>query len=181
VVWQAWLGAVSSSTNPNAVPGESSSGFGKYLRGLARGRVQYATLPVTVQGDSSTPDRPRIDSLMTTLVPLPTPANPGDRVRVRLLSGVGPVDTNALLSTRLVPPNAQVTIVGNADRFDYTTTRIVYYDDGFADAANAIQQLVGVGEVTKASSVSDTEDVTVIIGQDLVDRQGLQITASSGG
>jgi anionic cell wall polymer biosynthesis LytR-Cps2A-Psr (LCP) family protein len=187
LVWQAWLAAVRSSSNPNVVPGETSSGLGRYVRGLAKGNVQFSSLPVTPQVDAATrnetfvPDTNRIAALTTTFVPLPTPANPGDRVRVRLLSGVGPVDVPALLAIRLVPANAQVVIVGNADRFDYTTTKIVYYDDGFAPGASELQSLLGVGDITKSTTPADSEDITIIIGEDLVNKQGLKITQGGRG
>ena len=99
----------------------------------------------------------------------------------RLLSGVGPVDVSKLLASPLVSADAQITIVGNADRFDYATTEIVYYDDAFAGAAAELQQLFGVGQATKSTTPADSEDVTVIIGKDLVDKRGLQITTGSGG
>jgi hypothetical protein len=157
------------------------------VRGLAKGNVQFSSLPVTPQVDSAPrnetflPDTNRISAVTNSFVPLPTPANPGDRVRVRLLSGVGPVDVPALVALRLVPPNAQVVIVGNADRFDYTATTIVYYDDGFAPSASELQNLLGVGDITKSTTPADSEDVTIIIGQDLVNKQGLKITQGSGG
>ena len=187
LVWQAWIDAVKGSSNPNVVPGETSSGLGRYVRGLAKGPMQFSTLPGTPQGaagspdETFVPDRTQVDSLMASLVPLPTPANPGDRVRMRLLSGVGPVEPSALVNAHLLPANAQVTIVGNADRFDYTTTKIVYYDDSFEAAARDTQRVLGVGEVTKSATSVDTEDVTVIIGQDLVNEKGLKITRGSGG
>ena len=186
LVWQAWLEAVKSSSNPNVVPGETTSGLGRFVRGLAKGDVRYSTLPVTAQPASNgaetfLPDEDRIATLLTSVVPLPTPANPGDRVRLRLLSGVGPVDVSKLLSSSLVSsPGTQVTIVGNADRFDYTTTQIVYYDDAFADAAAELQQSYGVGQVSKTPTPADSEDITVIIGSDLVDKRGLEITTGSG-
>lgn len=189
LVWQAWLAAVKASSNPNVVPGEVGSGLGRYVRGLARGNVQMATLPVAPKPDPKTgaetlvPDAEQVAQLMATFVPLPTPANPGDRVRVRLLSGVGPVDVNRLLSSGLVTTGSQVTIVGNADRFDYATTTIVYYDDEFAAAASALQHHLGVGQVTKSTAPADSEDVTIIIGKDLIDARQLSITtqASSSG
>lgn len=186
LVWQAWLAAVKASSNPNVVPGETTSGLGRYMRGLAKGNVQFSTLPAAAQSDSSSaetfvPDANRVAALMTSFVPLPTPANPGDRVRVRLLSGVGPVDVSKLLASSLVSADAQITIVGNADRFDYATTKIVYYDDAFAGASAELQQLFGVGQATKSTTPADSEDVTVIIGKDLVDKRGLQITTGSGG
>ena len=186
LVWRAWLDAVKSSSNPNVVPGETTSGLGRYVRGLANGEVQFATLPVTAQPDASgaetfVPDADRIAAMLTTFVPLPTPARPGDRVRVRLLSGVGPVDVSKLLASSLVSTGTQITIVGNADRFDYTTTQIVYYDDAFAAAAAELQQLLGVGQLTKTTTATDSEDVTVIIGKDLVDKRDLQITTGADG
>lgn len=187
LVWQAWVDVVKGSTNPNVVPGETTSGLGRYLRGLAKGNVQFATLPGSTDTDSATgaerfvPDTARTNDLMATLVQLPTPANPGDRVRMRLLSGVGAVDVTALVSAHLVPANAQITIVGNADRFDYETTKIVYYDDSFETAARETQRVLGVGEVTKSATSVDTEDVTVIIGRDVVDKKGLKITRGSSG
>jgi hypothetical protein len=186
LVWQAWLAAVKASSNPNVVPGETTTGLGRYVRGLAKGNAQFSTLPVTAQSASSgaetfVPDSNRIAALMTSFVPLPTPARPGARVRVRLLSGVGPVDVSKLLASPLVSADAQITIVGNANRFDYATTQIVYYDDAFAGAAAELQQLFGVGQATKSTTPADSEDVTVIIGKDLVDKRGLQITTGSGG
>ncbi|MEY2451068.1 MAG: hypothetical protein QOD92_642 [Acidimicrobiaceae bacterium] len=185
LVWQAWLAAVRGSVNPNAVPGETSSGLGRYVRGLAKGNTQFAALPVTPQSSNGTetfaPDANRVAALVSSFVKLPTPARPGDRVRVRLLSGVGPVNVDQLLSSSLVTARSQITIVGNADRFDYATTEIVYYDDAFANAAAELQQLFGVGQATKSTTPTDSEDVTVIIGKDLVDKRGLQITTGSGG
>ena len=72
-------------------------------------------------------------------------------------------------------------IVGNGDRFDYDTTQIVYYDDAFSASASELQQFLGVGQIQKSTTSADTEDVTVIIGKDLVDKRGLKITKGSGG
>lgn len=184
--WQAWLAAVRASSDPNVIPGETGTGLGRYVRGLSRGDAQLGSLPASAQQTEDgeeifVPEAEATAALLDRLVPLPTPANPGDRVRVRLLSGVGALDPNALLATDLVPAHDQVTIVGNADRFDYDTTRIVYYDDEFAAAAAELQSLLGVGEVTKSTTPADSEDVTVIIGQDLVTSKGLDITKEETG
>jgi hypothetical protein len=184
-VWQAWLAGIHSSSDPNAIPGERTEGLGRYLKGFVAGDVRFATLPATAAQNSKgeetfTTDAATLEPLVSTIVPLPTPANPGDRVRVRLLSGVGPLDVNAMLSTHLVPANAQVVIVGNADRFDYANSQIVYYDDAFADDANRLQQSLGVGEVVKRATATDTEDLTLIIGQDLVAKQNLEIAKGDG-
>jgi hypothetical protein len=44
-----------------------------------------------------------------------------------------------------------------------------------------LQQLFGVGQVSKSATPTDSEDVTVIIGKDLVEKRGVQITSGSGG
>ena len=95
LVWQAWLAAVKASSNPNVVPGETTSGLGRYVRGLAKGNVQFSTLPATAQSDSSgaetfVPDANRVAALMTSFVPLPTPASPGDRVEFVCSVASGP-------------------------------------------------------------------------------------------
>ncbi len=54
LVWQAWLAAVKASSNPNVVPGEIGAGLGRYVRGLAKGNVRMATLPVTAKPDPNT-------------------------------------------------------------------------------------------------------------------------------
>jgi hypothetical protein len=61
-----------------------------------------------------------------------------------------------------------VTLSGNADRFDYATTQIVYYDDGHLDDAKAIQKALGVGELVKSLTGLDVVDVTVVVGADFV-------------
>jgi hypothetical protein len=57
----------------------------------------------------------------------------------------------------------------------------VYYDDSFAATANETQRELGVGEVAKSATPDDTEDVTIIIGQDLVAKNDLHITRGNGG
>src|SRR3954451_2339994 len=185
VVWQAWLDAIKSSPNPNVIPGERTEGLGHYLAGFVTGNVRFATLPVTAAEGSNgeetfTTDPATLQPLVSTIVPLPLPANPGDRMRVRLLSGVGPLDVKAMLGTHLVPVNGQVVIVGNADRFDYANSQIVYYDDAFADDANRLQQSLGLAEVVERATATDTEDLTLIIGRDLVTKQNLEIAIGDG-
>ena len=61
---------------------------------------------------------------------------------------------------------------GNADRYDYGTTMIIYYDDQFAAAAAKLHDALGLGEVSKGSTATDTEDVTVILGRDAIAKYG---------
>jgi len=177
-VWSAWLAAIKASNAPSAVPGETTSGFGRYLRGLSKGNADLATLPVKAQtapgasNETFVADPAAVSALIAQDVPLPTPANEGDRVRVRLLSGVGPIGSPNSVAVKIVSAGGEVTILGNADRFDYDTTQIIYYDDRFAAAAARLRDALGLGEVSKSPTPTDTEDVTVILGRDATGKYG---------
>jgi hypothetical protein len=176
--WTAWLAAIRASSAPNAVPGETTSGFGRYLRGLSKGNVDISTLPVkslTAPGaatESFVVDAAAVQKLISQDVALPTPANVGDRVRVRLLSGVGPVGSPNAVASLIVSAGGEVTILGNADRFDYDTTQIIYNGDQFAAGANKIRDALGLGQVSQSPTPNDIEDVTVILGRDATAKFG---------
>jgi len=177
-VWSAWLAAIKASTASSPVPGETTLGFGRYLLGLSKGTADIAVLPVKAQSppgaanETYLPDSAGVSALIAQDVPLPTPANEGDRIRVRLLSGVGPIGSPNAVAARIVSAGGEVTILGNADRFDYSTTELIYYDDQFAPAAAKLRDALGLGEVSKSPTPTDTEDVTVILGSDATAKYG---------
>jgi len=176
-VWSAWLSAIKASKSPGAVPGETKSGFGRYLLGLSKGAADITTLPVRAQApgainESYVTEPATVQALITRDVPLPTPAKMGDRVRVRLLSGTGPIGSPNTVAGEIVAAGGQITIIGNADRFDYTTTQIIYNGDQFAAAAQKLRDALGIGEVSSSPTPNDIEDVTVILGQDATARYG---------
>src|SRR5581483_1894939 len=177
VLWTAWLDAIRHSPDPDAVPGETASGFGRFLRGLANGDVEVTSLPVHPQGEPGpdetfVADSTAVADLMARIVPLPTPANPGDRPRIRLLSGTGPIASSNVVVSKVVGAGGEIIIVGNADRFDYATTEIVYHDDQFAADAQKIQAALGLGTVSKSSTPTDVDDVTIILGKDAAAKYG---------
>jgi hypothetical protein len=177
-LWTAWLAAIKASGKPDAVPGETSSGFGRYLLGLSKATADISTLPVKPQTapgsklETFAGDPQAISALVAQDIPLPSPANEGDRARVRLLSGTGPIGSPNLAASKIVSAGGQVTILGNADRFDYATTTIIYYDDAFAAAAAKMRDALGLGEVSKSPTPTDTEDITVILGSDATAKFG---------
>jgi len=89
-----------------------------------------------------------------------------------LLSGVGPIGSPNAVAAKIVSAGGEVTILGNADRFDYPTTQIIYYDDTFAVAAQKLRDALGFGEVIKSPTPTDVEDVTVILGSDATAKFG---------
>jgi hypothetical protein len=172
LVMKAWLAAVGTSSNPNAVPGETTRGLGRYLRALANGPFTATTAPVTRSSDGFATDTTKLLDLVTQTVPLPTAARPGSRVRVRLLDGVQADRLWALAASKIVPLSSEITIVGNADNFNYDTTQVVYYDDSMAQAAAKVQAGLGVGATVKSDIPFDAADLTIIIGRDFVNKYG---------
>ena len=180
LLWRAWFASMTASPPP-----ERTDPFSAMVTDLARSSVEVVDLPVVVAGESlagatdnaavpGTPettyrvDRAAADSLLATLVPFPTSARPGDRVRVRLLNGNGDAAATLELSGRLVPAGAEIVVFGNAGRFDIATTEVEYYVESERADAEAMAAVLGVASA-RFNPVGDaTVDVGVIVGTDLV-------------
>jgi hypothetical protein len=139
---------------------------------LGRGDVLQRVLPVeAVAGIEGDDELYRIvESDLTELIErvFPDAAAQGPRVRVQILNGVGLPGIAERVQPLLVDAGGRMTLSGNADRFDYQVTQVVYYDDEDLAAARAIQEALGVGEVVKSLTGLDVVDVTVVIGADFV-------------
>ena len=181
--WEAWLEAVDASADPAVVPGETSSGLGRFVRGLAGGAVRFETLPVAAappgagEGEFFEAQDAAVDAVLADLVPFPVSPAPGARPRVRLLDG-GPDPAGRDQAAHvLVRAGAEIDIVGNADRFGYEETSIVYYDPEREADAQRLQEALGTGTVRFEQADSDRTDVTVILGSDFL---GVTAPATTG-
>jgi hypothetical protein len=176
LLWEAWIAAVSAAPDPaTAVPGEGGTGLGRYLGQLARGSVVYQTLPVDemepdVDVEAFAPVESDLPGLVARLIPLPTAASPGSRVRVRLLDGAGSPEAVRAIIGPLVVAGAQIVAIGNADRFTYAATDVRYDSLTPRSQANRMRAALGIGEVSETSFGTDAFDVTIVVGADLVDR-----------
>ena len=157
---------MAASPDPAAIPGEVESGIGRFMRGLAGGPRQIATLPV-VESESGLEGLDRLDAdpdatkeLVSSLVPFPTAPYPGGRVRVRLLDGVGDPDHVLLVAPLVVPAGTEIVVVGNADTFDHETTEIRYHHPTFESAAEELRDALGAGRVIDDPRQTDAFDVT---------------------
>lgn len=169
--WEAWVKAVAASKDPAAVPGELDSGVGHFVRGLAAGRLQVATLPVVEQpGEGGDPvyrvDRDALRTVITDLVPFPTGTALAPRTRVRLLDGAGQKDHVQAVAPAVVSADSTIVVVGNADTFEYRTTEIRYHQPGQRAAAERLRQALGAGKVVKDVRPIDAFDVTIVLGTD---------------
>lgn len=185
VAWSAWLDAVGASARPDAVPGESSTGIGLFARTLAAGTVTYDDLPgeFTTPVDGGLPrfdpDPGAVSDLVVDAVPAPDAPFPGARTAVRLLNGVGPGDIPGGVIRQVSSLNGSVTVVGNGPSFGNDETTIIYNDPARKDYALLLQATLGAeGEVRLDRTASDTVDVTVVLGRDVLG-DGPQTRASS--
>lgn len=198
VFWRAWLAAVAVSADPGVVPGEATGGIARYVRGLAAGPVTARVVPVVpfpsadggdgAVADEADPDaaadgegaavaveRFEVDlvalrALANELIPFPGAAAPGARVRVRVLDGVGEPGL-ALAAARAAVRGigAEVTVIGNADRFGATRSRVLWVDDPTEAAARRLADALGVTDVARVDGPNpfDDIDVTLVVGADL--------------
>lgn len=171
--WEAWLASLSG---PPALP------IGADLVLLAGATPAFRLLPVDTLGGQPPLFQVRageLDQLVAELLP-GTPVSK-DRARVQVLNGAGRAGVSQEVQPLLVAIGARVTLTGNADRFDYEATRIVYYDGGDEAAARRVRDALGVGTLERSSIALDAVDVTVVVGRDFVARLAGTTTSTSKG
>lgn len=96
----------------------------------------------------------------------PGAEGPTERPQAQVLNGTGGVEVTAHAAERLVPAGIQVALTGNAARFDYDTTQIVFYDEKQEAVARQAQEALGVGRLVLSRRPLGVVDVTIIIGAD---------------
>jgi hypothetical protein len=93
---------------------------------------------------------------------------PEPRFRVEVLNGNGLIGTTGPVAAELVDEGFWVVITDNADRDDYETTRIIAHGREHQNAALAVHDVIGRGDVSiEVRQPSGVVDVTIIVGQDL--------------
>src|SRR3546814_18632446 len=93
--WEAWLGEVRAAEDPSVVPGEIDSGIGRFVRGIAGGEADVASLPVTEEqmadgGVVFAVDPAPTAEQVARFVPSPRAPAVGVRTRARPLAAPGP-------------------------------------------------------------------------------------------
>ena len=173
VFWSAWLDAVKANGTTAAVPGELDTGIGRFVRALAAGQRVISTLPVqpTPAGEYGDEEAfvtqpAKAKALVDQLVPFPVSPAPGARARLRLLNGTPDTSVAASIAADLPAAGVQVVLIGNATSLDHETTTVRYIGAEFRDEAQAVADILGVGEVTEDNRPSETADITVTLGAD---------------
>ena len=167
--WQAWIEALSNETDTSSLPGEISSGFGRMVWGLSRGNVVTVQLEKLIEASGVYIEAEVIREAVLEMIPFPQPSSPGSRTTVRLLDGVGGLDLAGDYSAGLVGSGAQILIIGNTPEFG-DSTELIYHDDEDAEIVKKFQEAIGGGEIFFEPLTDAAVEVTVIIGNDLIDR-----------
>ena len=165
--WDGWFAAIAAGDD--ALP--ASEDLAPVLSAMAGSEVAHRLLPVQAVasgGDLYQVDRPGLADLLGEVLPGATP--PSDRIRVQILNGTGEPGLAQQVQPLLVPAGADVVLTDNADRFDYPTTQIVFYDDADEPSAQRIREVLGLGEVVRSRTALDVVDVTVVVGADFLSR-----------
>ncbi|HUF31618.1 MAG TPA: LytR C-terminal domain-containing protein [Acidimicrobiales bacterium] len=178
-VWRAWVAAVAADPAAGPPSTRAAGDPADVLAALAAGEVGYHLLPVEAVSSGLAADvglfrvrGAQLEALLSRILP-EAGGEGGPRIKVQVLNGTGVPGLAQEVQPVLVRVGAAVALTGNADRFDYEITQIVYYRDDRLEAARAIQRALGFGEVVRSLSGLDVVDVTVVVGQDFrTDRVG---------
>jgi hypothetical protein len=92
------------------------------------------------------------------------------RLRVMVLNGAGIAGVAGDAASKLINRGYHVVDSKNADSFNYAKTLILLYHAEKADG-EAIQKILGVGQLMKKDLPQDIADVSVVIGKDYVLKQ----------
>lgn len=163
--WNAWLRRLDDAKAVPAQPPELKA----VLAALAAGDVRVRTLPVDPLGTGSDGqlyqvDRLELAALRATLVP-GEKATASDRPGVQILNGTGEVQVAQRVADKLGTA-VEVKLTGNAARFDYAETQVVFYDKADQAVAERVRQVLGVGKLVLSRNPLDVVDVTIIVGKD---------------
>jgi hypothetical protein len=176
VFWQALLDRLQTA---GAAKITAAPALQRVLGTLSKGDFSVKVLPVQSMGnsgDASAADQELYQVDASELSRFLASAFPDEarrivaRPRVQVLNGTGGVEVAPRIADKLVPAGLQVTLTGNADRFDYTQTQIVFYDRSKQVVAERVRKALGVGRLVLSLNPLDVVDVTVIVGKDLTNK-----------
>jgi hypothetical protein len=134
------------------------------------GEVRQRVLPVQAIADVDElyqVDGDQLGAFVARVFP-GAPRPDGGRIRVRVLNGAGAPGVAQQVQPLLIDIGAELILSGNADRFDYETTQVVFYDDDHAEDARAVASALGVGEIVRSRTELAVVDVTVVVGADFL-------------
>ncbi len=170
-LWKAWIQAIKSSQVEDPV-GPGSSTLKTFIERIAGGTSVVQGIPAEpfrVDGTS----KPlyvglpaEIDELRNTIIPFILPIEPGAAPVVEIVNGTGDISQNDSAIDTVVRAGGLLSVVGNAQIFGVSTSRVHYYNaDDLAFVEDLSERLGGV-EVRFFDVEESTVDVVVTLGSD---------------
>jgi hypothetical protein len=165
--FEAWLGRL--GRDARAVP-DQPPGLKRALVALASGPVVTRVLPVdslgtTGDGQLYQVDREELAELRAAVFPSAARSVASARPTVQILNGTGAVQVAQRVADKLGTV-VEVKLTGNAARFDYAETQIVFYDKAKQAQAERVRAALGMGRLVLSRNPLDVVDVTIIVGKD---------------
>ena len=153
-IWSAFAARSSNDRTYDVLPGQEIGGGGVNVSY----QVDNTALATLVNNDFAGS--------------VPYGVNVGARSRIQLLNGNGSPEIGQRAAALLVPAGLRVEFTGNADNFNYRSTKIVIYGDDAVSLAlgQEIRNLLGVGTVETGTRSQTVADVTVVLGKDFLDK-----------
>lgn len=90
----------------------------------------------------------------------------GETIPVIVVNGSGEPGVGESVAAKIVPAGFRVVLSQNADRFDHEATAVIASGDEHLEAAQRVQEALGVGEVQVTRVPSGLADVTIVVGKD---------------
>jgi LytR cell envelope-related transcriptional attenuator len=164
--WNAWLQRLADQED--AVPAQPPA-MQRAVSALAAGDVRTRVLPVNALGvDADVElyqvDREQLARLTASMFPA-APRAAGERPRIQILNGTGAPGLGQRVTEKL-GAGFDVRLTGNAARFDYADTQVVFYDRKQQAVAERVRDALGMGKLVLSRNPLDVVDVTIIVGKD---------------
>jgi hypothetical protein len=180
-VWEELLARADGRTHDDLARGESTDGaespqFGEAVDILSAGEVSFDSVPVfrkplpgSIIVVAWMVDEKYLGDFVSRVVPLPVSPVPGSRTSVAILNGTSDPDAVSAAVPKVVSAGGEVSVVGNADSFDVTSTSVEYLYPEAREAAVAVAEALGVtaseGSAAEASELEGVS-VKVVLGSD---------------
>jgi len=179
-VMDAWMKAIVAMPAGAPAPGDVGSGVGgepldagSMFTQLAGGTVAFQTLPtqaIAIPGTNGArvykPDPAAMKQLLSSVVPYPTSAFPGQRPRVRVFNGSTDLGAATRAAPGIIDLGAEITVFGNWKEPTIAITDVQYNAASAQVVAEAIAAKFGV-QAVGSGSTSDAYDITLVLGADV--------------
>ena len=170
-LWQDWIQAVRLSSLDDPV-GPGSSTLKTFVERIAGGTAVVQAIPAEpfrVDGRSQplyVGRTDEIDELRNTIIPFILPIEPGVAPVVEVINGTGDISQNESAIDQVVQSGGLLSVVGNAQVFGVSTTRVHYYKAEDVEYAENLAAQLGDVELRFFDVEDSTVDVVVTLGSD---------------